>query len=95
MGAGFLDVVRARDISADGVSVRVPHDFAGSDVNETVTLVVILPGENGFVVRGLIRHLAREADGHYFGVEFESLTAEQRVRIERYVGKRLAEGGGT
>jgi hypothetical protein len=92
MGVGSLDVVRARDIGVGGVGVRFSHNFAGSDTNAAVELVLILPREEAFIVRGVIRHLSSEGGDHYFGVAFESLTAEHRARIERYVAQRLAEG---
>jgi PilZ domain-containing protein len=92
MGAGFLDVVRARDIGVGGVGVRVSHNFDGSDTNAAVQLVLILPREEAFIVHGIIRHLSSDGGGHYFGVAFESLTTEHRARIEQYVARRLAEG---
>jgi hypothetical protein len=92
MGVGFLDVVRARDIGVGGVGVRVSHNFSGSDTDAAVELVLVLPREEAFIVRGIIRHLSNEGGDHYFGVAFESLTTEHRARIERYVARRLAEG---
>jgi c-di-GMP-binding flagellar brake protein YcgR len=93
MGDGFLDVVRARDISAGGLSVYVPHDFAGCNLQASVELVVKLPRSRAFMARGVVRHLSAEAESrHYFGVEFTDVPSERRAEIEAYVQQRLALG---
>jgi c-di-GMP-binding flagellar brake protein YcgR len=93
MGDGFLDVVRARDISAGGLSVYVPHDFAGCNIQAAVELVVKLPKTRPFMARGVVRHLSAEAASrHYFGVEFTDVPAEKRGQIEAYVQQRLSLG---
>jgi c-di-GMP-binding flagellar brake protein YcgR len=93
MGDGFLDSVRARDISAGGLSVYVPHDFAGCNLQAAVELVVKLPQARPFMARGVVRHLSAEAESrHYFGVEFTDVPAEKRGQIEAYVQQRLSLG---
>ncbi|MFI5296814.1 MAG: PilZ domain-containing protein [Polyangiales bacterium] len=95
MGDGFLDLVRARDLSVGGVSVFIAHDFVGCNLENRVDLVISLPHEKPFMAQGVVRHRTA-ADGlHSFGVQFTHLTADGRRRIEAYVKQRVAEGGAT
>jgi hypothetical protein len=93
MGDGFLEVLRARDISVGGLAVFVPHDYSGCDINDPVDVIVKLGQERPFTVRGIIRHASRHANDHFFGVKFTNLSADNTERIRRYVERRLAEGG--
>jgi hypothetical protein len=94
MGSGFLEVLSARDISVGGVAIVVPHDFSGSSIDDPVDVIVKLGSEKPFTARGVIRHLSKNAGDHFFGVQFIGLSDENLARVQRYVDKRLAQGGG-
>ena len=85
MGNGFLDVLRARDISAGGLGIWVPHDFAGCDIEGEVELIVTLGRDRPFKTLGVIRHHSRCDGDHVFGLEFTALSPEQSAAIERYI----------
>lgn len=89
MGEGFLDVLAARDISASGMSIVVPHRFEDCDLDRAVELVVTLPGERPFMTCGRIVHRTKTAE-NFFGVEFENLSRDHRKRITSYVRKRCS-----
>lgn len=92
MGDGFLDVFAARDISAGGVSIMVPHRFEGCSIEDDVDLVVSLPGVRPFMARGRIVHRTKTSH-EFFGVEFSRLANAHATLIERYVDARLSESG--
>ncbi len=91
LGRDSLDVLTARDISATGVGVFVPHRFEGCDIFSEVELIVTLPGERAFTARGVIRHRS-DAGAHsaFFGLEFLHLPDVHRQKILAYVEKRAA-----
>ncbi len=93
MGDGFIEVFRARDISISGVSVFVPHDFNGYCIDGPVDLVLKIGTGRSFSCRGVIRHRSTQANDHFFGVQFTSISEEQLKRIRQYVEQRLVEGG--
>jgi hypothetical protein len=92
MGDGFLDVFPARDISAGGVSISVPHRFEGCSIEDDVDLVISLPGERPFMAKGRIVHRTKTSD-EFFGVEFSRLANANAMMIERYVDARWREIG--
>jgi PilZ domain len=94
MGDGFLEVLHARDISVGGVAVFVAHDFSGCDLNAPVDVIVKLGHEKPFTARGIIAHLSAHANDHFFGVKFTRISDDNLARIEQYVKRRLAQGGG-
>jgi hypothetical protein len=94
MGNGFLEVLRARDISVGGLAVFVPHDFGGCSIDDPVDVIVKLGNEKPFTVRGVIRHLSKNSDDHFFGVKFTRVSDENAHRISQFVERRLAQGGG-
>ena len=90
MGRGSLDVLRARNVSATGLGVYVPHGFAGIDLSQEVELVVTLPGVRSFLARGVVRHVTSSAeDARHFGVELTSLADRDRESLLAYVRSRL------
>jgi len=94
MGAGFLEVLHARDISEGGVAVFVPHDFGGCDIDDPVDVIVKLGHEKPFTARGIIRHLSKgSSSDHFFGVQFTRISDDNLARIRQYVDRRLAQGG--
>ena len=94
MGAGFLEVLLAVDISLGGMAVVVPHGFSEEELSEVVELIVTLPGSKPFKTRGSIRHISRGTDSGRFGVQFEDLSESQRAHISWYVEKLLMQGRG-
>ena len=92
MGDGFLEVLVARDISAGGVGVFVPHDFQGCDIDSEVDLILKVGGARPFKTRGVIRHQVREGSAHFYGVAFVGLTPEQREIVSQYVDVCLRGG---
>ncbi len=94
MGTGFLEVLRARDISVGGVAVFVAHDFSGCDINDPVDVIVKLGPEKPFTARGIIVHLSANANDHFFGVKFIRISDDNLARVRQYVDRRLAQGGG-
>jgi len=92
MGDGFLDVFTARDISAGGVGIVVPHRFEGCAIEQEVDLVISLPGERPFMARGRIVHRTKTHQ-EFFGVEFTSMSRTYRALLERYADNRGRETG--
>lgn len=91
MGRGSLDVLRARNVSATGLGVYVPHGFAGIDLSHEVELVVTLPGVRSFLARGIVRHVTdSDDDARHFGIELTSLADKDRESLLAYVRSRLA-----
>jgi c-di-GMP-binding flagellar brake protein YcgR len=89
MGTDFLDVLDVRDISAGGVGLLVPHLFEGCNIDAQIDVIIALPRERSFMVRGVIRHVS---NGNLFGVQFTDLPDSARSRIQRYVAARIAAG---
>jgi hypothetical protein len=85
MGNGFLDVLNARDISVGGLGIRVTHDFVDCDIAKDVELIVTLGRARPFKTAGAIRHYSKTKGDHVFGVEFTSLSTDQREAIEAYI----------
>jgi c-di-GMP-binding flagellar brake protein YcgR len=92
MGTDFLDVLDVRDISAGGLGLLVPHLFEGCNIDAQIDVIIALPHERSFMVRGVIRHISK---GNLFGLQFTDLPASARARIERYVAARIAAGAGS
>ena len=68
VGPNSIDVLRARDVSQNGVGLFVPHRFEGCEIDSDVQLVITLPGVKTFLARGVIRHVTgRGRSGEYFG----------------------------
>jgi c-di-GMP-binding flagellar brake protein YcgR len=93
LGNGFIEVLKARDISVGGIGVYVPHGFAGCDINSELQILVKIPGTKPFLTQARVRNLGKGSDSAFFGVEFVNLSAWGKERVERYVSQRLAEGG--
>lgn len=88
MGEGFLDILRARDVSVGGLSVFVPHDFEGCDIHQSVALIITIPRSPSFMARGIVRH--RSDTSHYFGIQITEIAPEHLRRLSNYVESRLA-----
>ena len=85
MGQGFLDVLNARDISAGGLGIRVPHGFEGCDIAGEVELIITLGRSRPFKTTGAIRHFSKTSTDNVFGLEFTGLSPEQSKAIEAYI----------
>lgn len=94
MGTDFLDVLEARNISVGGMKIIVPHLFKGCDINSPVDVIIKLPQRKSFKARGLIKHIHgnQKSDGS-FGFKFTEISESDREAVDRYVQKRLLEGG--
>ena len=91
MGPGFLDVLRARDVSQTGLGILVPHGFEGCDLAGDVELIVTLPGSISFSAAGILRHRTRHAGIAFFGVELTRISDRDRLALRAYVSARHAE----
>lgn len=89
-GEGFIDVLRARDISESGLGLYVPHNFTRCRIDGPVSLIVSLPPpiKGSFQVNGRIRHKG----DRYFGIQFTDLRPADQALIRRYVAY-LERGG--
>lgn len=92
MGARFLEVVEAEDVSECGLAIRVSHEFSGCNLESVVDLIITLPGRSSFKARGIIRHAARSRDRTLFGVELTQISAKNQAEIGKYVDYLLALG---
>jgi hypothetical protein len=92
VGPNSIDVLRARDVSQNGVGVFVPHRFEGCEIDSDVQLVITLPGVKTFLARGVIRHVTgRGRSGEYFGVQFTEISERHRDELHEYIERTLAE----
>ena len=90
MGRDSLDVLNARNVSATGLGVYVPHGFAGFDLAAEVELVVTLPRATPFLARGVIMHVTEgDNESRHFGLHFTKIAKVHRTEIERYVRRHL------
>ena len=91
MGPGFLDVLRARDVSQIGLGIFVPHGFEGCDLLGVVELIVTLPGSPSFSAAGILRHRTQHCDVCFFGVELTRISDRDRLALRVYVNARRAQ----
>jgi len=91
MGTGFLDVLRARDVSQTGLGILVPHGFEGCDLLGDVELIVTLPGSPSFSAAGILRHRTQHGAISFFGVELTRISDRDRLALRFYVNARHAE----
>ncbi len=90
MGGTFLEVLVADDISVGGVGVRVPHGFSIGELENSVELIILLPGHRPFKAEGMIRHRTGTSDQSKFGVEFTRVGNPKA--IQSYVLSMLSLG---
>lgn len=95
MGPGFIDVLHARDVSASGLGIFVPHGFVGCDVKQGVDLIVKLPDKPSFSASGMLRHRTTEGLRSFFGVELTRISDRARQAILDYVEDRRRSGAET
>ncbi len=94
MGNGFLEVLHAEDISVGGIAIHAPLGFTTAEMDETVKLIVTIPGARCFMATGLIRQTPNGHSSGRFGIEFSALDESARSLIGRYVERMLARGRG-
>ena len=88
MGDVFLDILKAKDISTNGIGVHVPHEFRGCNINDEVDLILTLSNERPFNAKGVIIN-SSSSSGGYFSVEFTGITSENKNLIYNYIHTRL------
>jgi c-di-GMP-binding flagellar brake protein YcgR len=93
VGNGFIEVLKARDISVGGLAVQIPHDLDLRPGQNSVELVISLPGSKPFAADAEIRHEWSSPGSRAFGIEFKRLSDADKERIQKYVEQRTAEGG--
>ena len=88
-GDGFIDMLKAIDISIGGIRSNMPHMFEGCRTNRTISVVISLPtpGCKSFLVDGKIGHIDNKA----FGIQFLGLEEAHRKMIKTYIASRLKE----
>jgi hypothetical protein len=93
MGADFVDVLHAADISIGGARIIVPHLFAGCDINVPLDIVLKLPGFRSFRIKGVVRHKdSAGAASAEFGVRIKDIGSPDMVKLTQYIEQRLAHG---
>ena len=90
MGDKFLDIFRARDISVTGIGIYVPYRFHGCNILEEMDLCISLPHERPFMAKGNVVHRTGD-DRPFFGIVFTSISEKNRLRVQNYIGTRLAQ----
>lgn len=88
MGDVFLDILKAKDISTNGIGVHVPHEFKGCNINDEVDLILTLSNERPFNAKGVIIQSSSSSRG-YFSVEFTGITSENKNLIYNYIHTKL------
>ena len=94
MGDGFIDILIAKDIGPGGVGIYVAHGFQGLNIVNDVEVVISIPREKSFKVRGVIKHKRQLSNHHseqkdFFGILFTQICNKHRQLLERYVEERL------
>lgn len=90
MGAGFLEIVKATDISVGGVGVYIPHGIDPGSVNMKVELILTLPSCRPAHMRGIICHRANRYDDLcHIGIKFVRPTSAIEKSIASYVERHL------
>jgi c-di-GMP-binding flagellar brake protein YcgR len=86
-GNGFIEVIKAMDISEGGIRIIVPHRFEGCHTEEPVSLIICLPHpiNKQFRVKGKIKHATQDS----FGVHFIDLNDKSRAEIRRYISMEI------
>ncbi len=86
-GNGFIEVVKAVDISEGGIRIVVPHRFEGCQTGLPVSLIVCLPNpiNKQISVKGKIKHVINDS----FGVQFIDLDDKSRAEVRRYIGMEI------
>lgn len=88
-GEGFIDILPVVDISMGGIGVMAKHRFHNNDINSTVNVSVRLPKpfSSSVHANAILRHVR----GQHFGIEFRSMSEQDKRTLKRYISERLGE----
>ncbi|MCW7493766.1 PilZ domain-containing protein [Leptospira sp. 2 VSF19] len=94
MGASLLDVLIASDISMGGIGIIAPNHFDEWDMNETVEILVALPGDlEDFLARGVIRQIGKKSkESGVYGVQFTEIGPKGKQDLQVYVNRMIRQG---
>ena len=87
VGADFIDIFYAVDISIGGIGIKVPHQFKGCKTERVVECRVSLPNPVSFSfhTQGKVIHI----NGDRFGVSFYNLQEKTETHLDEYISYRL------
>lgn len=94
MGTALLDVLKASDISLGGIGVIAPNHFDEWDMNETVEILVALPGDlEDFLARGVIKQIGKKSkETGVYGVQFTEIGPKGKQDLQVYVNRMVRQG---
>lgn len=94
MGTALLDVLKASDISMGGVGVIAPNHFDEWDMNETIEILVALPGDlEDFLARGVIKQIGKKSkETGLYGVQFTEIGPKGKQDLQVYVNRMIRQG---
>lgn len=84
VGENFYDRCRVRDISINGVSIYIRHDFVGCKIDTEIDIHLTLPSKKSFKAVGRIRHIGTGVN-HYFGIQLISMEENGHKILAEYV----------
>lgn len=84
VGEGFYDRCKVRDISLNGISIFVRHDFQGINLDLDVDIHITLPTKLIVKAVGKIRHQGLGTD-HYYGIHLIQIDTQLKPALEDYV----------
>ncbi|EOQ87719.1 type IV pilus assembly protein PilZ [Leptospira yanagawae serovar Saopaulo str. Sao Paulo = ATCC 700523] len=93
MGTALLDVLHASDISMGGVGIVAPNHFDEWDMNETVEILVALPGDLAdFMAKGVIKQIGKKSkESGIYGVQFTAMGPKGKQDLQVYVNRMVRQ----
>ncbi|MFL0808986.1 MAG: PilZ domain-containing protein [Agarilytica sp.] len=92
MSTGSIDILKAFDISVNGIGVQTPTTYDIECKQQNVDLVITLPGVRPFQATGVVRHVSNgKKVEKCFGVEFVQIGDKNIANIEDYMDKTKEE----
>lgn len=95
MSNSSIDILKAFDISENGIGVRIPthYELDCSNNDKKVELVITLPGDRPFQAVGIVRHFSNKVGKSKpcFGVEFTQIADKAIGNIKDYMDKTKME----
>ncbi|MBF0363817.1 MAG: response regulator [Oligoflexia bacterium] len=85
-----VDIVRAKDISLNGISLYVSAIDSTNIINTTLECIISLPRKKPFKVTATLKHIGSN-DQYYLGLEFKKISEDAKEEIRKYIFKRLQE----
>lgn len=91
MGSTLIDVLEAKDISLGGIGILAPHHFDAWDLNQTIEVLVALPGElSDFLARGQIKQIgAKSQEKGIYGVQFTAIGPKGKRDLQVYINRMI------